>query len=233
MRKLRFVMALTAVLGGLGAGAARAELLTVSWDLADTTLGAGGTGQLGGLTVQYTTDAIPPNAGTTISNASFPIGAGTAPGVALFGGISDLSGGVLGAAYPGPSNQTITADGTLTDPVLIFNFVDPYEVFDFGALPFTVLSAAQVTRSGGLMTGDATAGNTAGDGFVIQLAGNYTEIQFTLAGGTSQGGRPEGQTVAFTVGQPRAQAVPEPASLAAALLGLGVVGVRSARRRAA
>lgn len=228
MRHFRSLVAWALVLTGLSAATAQASLQTVVWN-PGSTLSSTGSGLLGSNVITYTTSPIPPNSGMTMSDAGFTTGLGTAPTVSAYGGLTSVSAGVLGAAFPGGDLQTITAAQALINPVLLFNFVDPGDVFDFGDLTFALLSANQVSQVGSQIVGDITAQNSTNDGFAIQLLGNFTSIQFFLVGGSNPGVIPPGQTVAFTVGQV-GQAVPEPTTVASALLGLGLVGYTRYRR---
>ncbi len=234
MRSMKFFAATAALALGLMGGAARADvILTTEWTPGPITPPTmGGSGTLGTASIVYTTDAIPPNAGTYIADASFAIGTGTAPTVTAFGGITSVTAGVLGAALPGPTSQSITSSLALINPILFFNFLDAGDAFDFTGLSFTVLSSTNISQVGSVITATGAAANTANDGFAIQLNGSYTSIGFTIAA-TSAGPESQGlgQTVAFTIGT--FQTIPEPTTVVSGLMGAGLAAFIGRRRRTA
>ena len=216
------------LLAGL-AGQADAALLTVEWAPDGSNDGAGA-GLLGATTVTYTS-APGFNAGTTLGGQDWAAFAGTGGGTD--GAVTSQTGGVLG----GPSiaaSQTITFSSATANPILLVNFLDQSDVFNFGANAFTLLDSNNATLAAPIIFGSGSAADNPDDGFAVQFAGTFgpgTPLSFLFS---SNGAGADGlQTVGFTVGIQQVAAVPEPATLTSAaiagLMGLGAAWKRRGR----
>jgi len=217
----------TAILLGIG-GPSNAALLTVAW-VPDGSNDGTGTGLLGATTVTYNS-APGFNSGTTLSNQFWAAFVGTNGGTD--GAVTSQTGGVLGGSSTG-SIQTIQFSAVIVNPILLVNFLNQSDVFNFGAAPFTLLDSNNATLAPPLLIGSVTAADTANDGFAVQISGTFgpgTPLVFLYS---SNGGGPNGlQTVGFTVGTVQGAAAPEPGTLSLlALAGMPTVGAVARRRR--
>jgi hypothetical protein len=228
-RTMRIGLAAAAMLVGV-VGQSDAALLTVEW-AADGSNNGMGTGTLGGTTVTYTS-APGFNSGTTLGGQNWAALTGTGGGTD--GAVTSQTGGVLGGTSTG-FTQTIGFSSDTASPILLVNFLDGSDVFNFGANAFTLLDSNNATLASPLVIGSGSAADNPNDGFAAQFAGTFgpgTPLTFLFS---SNGAAADGlQTVGFTVGlQPAA--VPEPSTFASAgiagLIGCGFVWRR--RRRAA
>lgn len=206
------------------ASQARADLMGVDWadDAAADGLGAG---TLGPLAVTLTSTNGTVNGGTTFA-ADWPNQAGTngVPGIAALAGANrnaiDWNAGSVGVA-------TVTfTGGSVTNPILLFDFTDAGETFDFDdGLALSILDqspAGSVSiAAGNVVTLTGAPSNGPDDGLALQLMGNFTT--FTFATNLSL---LSAQSVGFSI----AAVVPEPVSrelMSAGMLGLAAI----ARRR--
>lgn len=125
--------------------------------------------------------------------------------------------GVVGTN--GNYSRTLTFSQAVTNPYLFFTFTDLGTSFTF-TQAFTLAQANNATRSGSTVT--ATGGtNSANDGFVVQMLGTYSTINFTYNNTSGFD-----QSVAFTAG---ANQVPGPLPLMGAGVAFGFS--RRLRRR--
>ena len=156
---------------------------SVAWT-ADATLDGMSAGNLTAVTGNVgtvTLSSLPAvsNAGVVIAN-TWSTQAGT-DGVNGIGNV-DATEAVIGLRV-GSATNTITTSISVTNPVLLFNFVEP-SVLDFtasapsnitlldeGGTVSTSIAGDVVTVSGGT--------NSANDGFAIQIIGTFTTISFT------------------------------------------------------
>jgi hypothetical protein len=128
----------------------------------------------------------------------------------------------LGAGISSNAVQTFTFSQNISNPYLIFNWIDVGTSFNFGSNSFTFLGSANATSSGNLITVGAGSGNLESDGFLIRLNGAFgpsNPLTFTFQNTTSFV-----QTVGATVAT-----VPEPSALS--LLAVGLGGLALVRRR--
>ena len=206
----------------------RAALTGVDW--ADDGDADGlGAGTLGPLAVTLTSTNGTVNGGTTFA-ADWPNQAGTngVPGIAAIGNANrnaiDWNGGSAGVA-------TVTfTGGSVTNPILLFDFTDAGETFDFDdGLALSILDQSPAGSisigAGNVVTLNGAPSNGPDDGFALQLSGSVT--MFTFA---TNLGLLSAQSVGFSIA---ADVVPEP--VGAALMSTGLLAllalVRQQRRR--
>lgn len=198
---------------------AQAALIAINW-AADGTADGLGSGTLGGLGVNLvSTDGLV-NGGVTFSgNWAGQAGTDGVAGIAAIASANrnaiDWNSGAAGVA-------TITfTGGTVTNPILLFDFIDPNSTFDFAnALTLTLLDhspAGQVSIQPGNVVAVAVASNIADHGFALQLDGTFSSISFNTN---------LDQIVAASVGfsiavdEANVNRVPAPGSLVLVVLGL-------------
>jgi len=192
--------------------------ITVSWE-PDAILDGTGTGQLGPITVTYSTVVGLGNAGLSLTTDWNTALASDAVGA------SNNSAGIIGSTDTlSPQIQTINFSGTVEDPILYFNFGQLGDSFDFGALSFSLLDSynAKEVPNGVEMTDGS---NSANDGFVVQILGTFapsSPLEFTYS--TT---RPF-DSFAFTVS---ATIVPEPSTMLLFASGLVAMLPRALRFR--
>jgi hypothetical protein len=191
---------------------ADAQLISVNWAPKSTTDGLG-SGTLGALGVTLTSTDGGVNGGETFS-ADWPNRLGTkdVTGIASLAGANrssiDWNSGEVGHA-------TIAfTGGTVTNPLMLFDFTDPAEKFDFGSSSglssINLLDSSppgSVAVTGAVVTLSHAPNNNADDSFAIQLLGTFSTI--SLATNLNM---IEAESVGFTI------AVPEPSALSLAAI---------------
>jgi hypothetical protein len=203
----------------------RADLMGVNW-AADVTADGLASGTLGPLAVTLTSTDGTVNGGFTFP-ADWPNQAGTngVPGIAALAGANrnaiDWNAGSAGVA-------TITfTGGSATNPILLFDFTDPGETFDFeDALSLSILDqspAGSVSiAAGNVVTLNGAPSNGPDDGFALQLQGAFTTFTFATNLNLLSA-----QSVGFSIAAE--VIVPEPASMA--LMSAGMLGLLAIVRR--
>ncbi len=213
------------------ASQASAGLVGVNWTV-DSSADGLGTGTLGALGVTLTSTNGAVNGGITLPG-DWPNQAGTndVPGIAALAGANtnaiDWNAGAAGFA-------TVSfTGGTVTNPILLFDFTDPGETFDFAdGLALTILDQSPVgsvaIAAGNVVTINSSPSNRSNDGFALQLTGTFSSFTF----GTNLAGL-SAQSVGFSIAADfGTAAVPEPGGLA--LLGAActsLAGYAGWRRR--
>ena len=115
--------------------------------------------------------------------------------------------------------RTVTFSRDVINPYLFFTFTDNNTSFTF-AQAFTLAQSNNASASGNTVTASGGT-NSINDGFVVQMLGTYSTINFTYNNSSSAD-----QSVAFTAG---ANDVPGPLPLMGAGVALGFS--RRLRRR--
>ncbi|MDX2038133.1 MAG: PEP-CTERM sorting domain-containing protein [Isosphaeraceae bacterium] len=210
---------------------AGATLVGVSW-AADFVPDGVASGTLGGLGVSLISTNGSVNGGFTFP-ANWPNQAGTndVPGIGALAGANrnaiDWNAGTVGFA------TVAFSGGSVVNPILLFDFTDPGETFDFAdGLVLQILDQSPVgsvgIHAGNVVTINSSPSNGAHDGFALQLMGSFST--FTFATNLN---RLSAQSVGFSIAA-ELNAVPEPSSLATATLGLiGLVAFVRPRLRVA
>lgn len=152
-------------------------------------------------TVTYGSGA---NAGT-INNTNAITGAGTNNYAQTSPTSVDIGHPTSGT----PEALTLTFTQAVTNPYLFFTYLDPNTSLTFSQA-FTLLQSNNATLSGSTVSGNGGT-NSVNDGFVVQMLGTYTAINFTYNNTSGLA-----QSVAFTAG---VDYTPAPAPLP--LLGAG------------
>ncbi len=229
---MRNLMALALILAST-IGSASAGLVSIDWD-SDSSADGISSGILLGHTVSLTSTNGSVNGGITgfAANWASQLGTNNVPGVGDAGVVSE------GAAVDWLSGQSGFAQfdfgtGTVTDPILMFNFLDrSVETFDFDdGLNITLLDQwpgnEVLIGAGNLISTAGGATNSSNDGFAIQIDGTFSQLGFLTNVGL---GVAESVGVTFAVDDanfvPNA-AVPEPSSI----LCFGLLGIAAAARR--
>ena len=203
---------------------ASADLIGVNW-VNDNNPDGLNSGTLGSLGVTLTSTDGSVNGGDTFS-ADWPGRAGTkdVPGIAGLAGANrsaiDWNAGTTGFA-------TISfTGGSVTNPILLFDFTDPNETFGFASgVPLSILDQSPAgsvwIASGNVVTLNGTPSNGPDDSFALQLTGTYSSITFqtNLA-------HLSAQSVGFSIA---VSAVPEPSSVV--LTSIGLLGLSKFVRR--
>ena len=229
-RGLKSLMALVVFLSFAIIGV-KADLISVDWNADGSTDGVAA-GTLGPLGVTFTSTNGPSNGGATFgTNWQTNLGTNQTPGINGPNFVSeavalDWNGGAAGSA-----TFTFTG-GTVTDPILLFNFLDATtETFDFSdLLTLTLLDqnpGSSVTiAAGNVVTTNGAHNNTANDGFALQLTGTFSSITFA----TNTNSDETFNSVGITVAVPEPSAVPE-GGATAALLAFGLLPLLAVRGR--
>jgi hypothetical protein len=193
---------------------AQTSLISVNWTASGSAPQANTSGTLAGLgTVSVNTSRVN-NAGSVFAGSNYSWSSGYTFSVNEF----------VGLGVGGSSNdvQTFTFSQNISNPYLIFNWIDAGSSFDFGSNSYTLLGSANATSSGNLITAGAGAGTTESDGFLIRLNGTFgptSALTFTFRNTAGP------QTIGATVA-----AVPEPSSLSLLAVGLGALAMMRRRR---
>lgn len=210
------------------AKASHADLTTVVWAPDGSNDGVG-TGLLGTTTVTYSS-AVGFNSGTTLTGQNWAAFTGT--NGATNGPVSSQTAGVLGGDGVG-TVQTIQFSAATANPILLVNFLDQSDVFNFGANGFTVLDSNNVTVTPPILIGSGSAADAQNDGFAVQFTGTFgpgTPLVFNFS---SNGAGTNGlQTVGFTIGLAQTVNGPEPGTLALLALGTLAGSIVLRRRKA-
>ncbi len=204
-----------------GCTLASAAVLTTTW-APDGSLDGTGVGNLGGVTVTYSTVVGVPTAGTS-QIVNWDTSLATAPEAPY----TDPSAGTLGGSgFPLPVTEAITFSAPVTDPILLVIFADSNGSMNFGALSLTFLSSNNAQLSFGQVTFNGATG-TADDGFAAQINGTFgpgNPIVFNYSSGVLRY-----EQVAFSVGV--GDPIPEPWT--GALLPIGLAATMLIRRKIA
>jgi hypothetical protein len=119
----------------------------------------------------------------------------------------------------GTSTTTVTFSESISNLSLWFNYIDSATTFDFTGLSWTFVAGNNASRSGDTVI--STGGNTADDGFLINIAGAFgpsSPLAFSIT-------RAMNDTAGFTISAPApTNPVPEPGQVATSLLLLGGIG---------
>jgi hypothetical protein len=127
----------------------------------------------------------------------------------------------LGINASTTENLSLTFSQQVTNPYLFFTYLDTGTSFTF-TQPFTLAQANNATASGSTVTASGAA-NSQNDGFVVQMLGTYSTINFAYVNTTGAV-----QSVAFTAGANKVEA-PGPLPLLGAGVAMGFS--RRLRRR--
>ncbi|MGA0287314.1 MAG: hypothetical protein ACO3QA_09800 [Phycisphaerales bacterium] len=196
--------------------------------------GGGGGTQLSGTTnlaVDWN-NYNPTNALTT--------GTGQAVGALRIGFGTDNSGG----GYEATNLQTITFSQAVVDPYIYMIYAQGGVVYDFSAYTTTVVDSLGVNFSvpagSGAATGRTVTGALTTDspnaGFILQLTGSFTQIQFNVDASGRTGGpnNPSNSPYAssqITIVAPLTAASSVPGAGVVGLATVGLAGISRRRRR--
>ena len=163
---------------------ANTGILLVDWNTANGSTYTGGA-TLGSRTV------------TSVTRGSYSNAGGIYVGnwVNMLGSSYDLDAdndqGLSFATTTSGQNVNVTFSSSVTNPYLFFNWVDNSSTtYDFSGMGSSIVTVLNSTGSGTASnSGDKVTasgyGNTASDGFVVQLSGTYTSISFNAQSGSN------------------------------------------------
>lgn len=126
----------------------------------------------------------------------------------------------IGVPNNGNFARTVTFSQAVSNPYLFFTYLDVNTSFTF-TQPFVLVQANKATVSGQTVSALNTVSNNQNDGFVVQMTGSFSTINFDYNNTSGAA-----QTVAFTTG---INQVPGPLPLAGAGVAFGFS--RRLRRR--
>jgi len=133
---------------------------------------------------------------------------------------SPVSSMDIGVPNNGNFARTVTFSQAVSNPYLFFTYLDVNTSFTF-TQPFVLVQANKATVSGQTVSALNTVSNNQNDGFVVQMTGSFSTINFDYNNTSGAA-----QTVAFTTG---INQVPGPLPLAGAGVAFGFS--RRLRRR--
>ncbi|NBT46046.1 MAG: hypothetical protein EBT06_14355, partial [Gammaproteobacteria bacterium] len=186
MRKPAFPLFMKLALIGifLAPSIAHAALFSATW-VAGSAGGTSATGTMGAINLNLATvssgnstqifpgtwqQILPPSLGTLYPDAAISIG-------------YNCNGN--------PQNQSVTFSTQVTNPYLLFNYVDGGSVYDFSSIAGTVTlvgNTVGATLSNKTITLPAGSFNQSNNGFAIQLTGTYPSISYTITNGSCGSG---------------------------------------------
>lgn len=207
---------------------ADAALIGTDWT-ADASPDGQATGTLGALAVTLNSTDGAVNGGVTFA-ADWPnrLGTNDVPGIA---GLAGANRNAIDWNSGSPGFATITfTGGSAVNPILLFDFTDPNQTFDFeDSLTLSVLDqspAASVSiAAGNVVTFNGAPSNGQNDSFALQLVGSFTDFTFV-----TNGNGLSAASVGFSIAVEET-AVPEPSSLL--MMGIGLIAVALRRRGSA
>ncbi len=211
------------------AACASADLVGVNW-APDTTADGLDAGTLGALGVTLVSTDGGANGGDTFpGDWTHRAGTKDVPGIAGLV-IANRTAVDWNSGTAGLATITFTG-GTVTNPILLFDFTDPHETFRFGSgVTLNIIdqspTGSVTVAPGNVVTLDGSPNNGGDDSFAIQLLGTFSTFSFDTNLNLI-----EAESVGFSIAADL-NPVPEPGSLALAAIGvLGIVGFGRVRAR--